>query len=121
EVETAQLGSLEPDRKAHRDERDQRQAEHEKHAARQQRKRPAGPLLAALRPEPQRDGSNQADDERRGDDTRSLLGDRRRNDEAAIVEKNLAEQRDALPWPRQRAEHRQVPEQDLEQQRQIAD
>jgi hypothetical protein len=32
-----------------------------------------------------------------------------------------AEQRDALARPRQRAQHREIPEQDLEQERQVAD
>ena len=42
-------------------------------------------------------------------------------DQAAIVEEEAAEQRDALPRIRQRGEHGEIPEQDLEQQRQVAD
>ena len=49
------------------------------------------------------------------------LADRPWNDDAAIVEKEHVEQRHALPRRRQRGEHGQIPEQDLEQQRQVAD
>ena len=48
------------------------------------------------------------------------LRDRPWNDQAAIVEKERAEQRDALPRRRQRREHGEIPEQDLEQHRQIS-
>jgi len=47
------------------------------------------------------------------------IGDRLWNDQAAIAEKKKAEQRDALPRIRQRAEHREIPEQDLEQERRL--
>src|SRR5438552_12784006 len=47
--------------------------------------------------------------------------DRRRHDDAAIAQKDFAKDRDALARPRQRREHGEIPEQDLEQERQIAD
>src|SRR2546423_5384798 len=49
------------------------------------------------------------------------IGDRLRNHQAAIGKKEAAENRNALPRVRQRGEHGQIPEQNLEQQRQVAD
>ena len=51
----------------------------------------------------------------------TALADRAWNDQAAIIEIGNAKQRNALPRPRQRGEHREIPEQHLEQDRQVAD
>ena len=49
------------------------------------------------------------------------IADRLWNHETAVTEKEAAEQRDALPRIGQRGQHREIPEQDLEQERQVAD
>src|SRR6185312_272117 len=43
------------------------------------------------------------------------------NDETAVTEKETVENGDALPRIGQSGEHREIPEQDLEQDRQVAD
>src|SRR6516162_1558299 len=48
-------------------------------------------------------------------------GDRRGRDDAAVVEEDRAEQRDALARSRQRAQHGEIPKQELAQERQVAD
>ena len=52
---------------------------------------------------------------------RSRTEDRARHEDAAVVDENLPEQRETLARSRQGPEHREVPEQDLEQERQVAD
>ncbi len=120
EVEAAKLGLLESDRKIQRDEDGERQPDHQRQAGPECREPAAGATLPAPRPPAERDRGDDAKPEGKDDRAGPFAGRRRRQDDPAIVEKNFAEQRDALARARQRAEHGEIPEQDLEQERQVA-
>src|SRR5487761_2359156 len=119
-IEPLENGNLKGHRRAKNQRTDERQAD--------ERTQYIGPdldhlavleeLPARIAPQPDRDDNRNQEGQHEG--LEAGITDRLWNYEAAIAEKETAEQRDALPWAGERGEHRQIPEQDLEQQRQIA-
>ncbi|MFK4659254.1 hypothetical protein ABIF76_000108 [Bradyrhizobium ottawaense] len=81
------------------------------------------PFLKQRAPRIEAQGQGRDDTERqhRQKWLQAASADRAWNDEAPIADEGNAEQRDALPRIGQGRQHREVPEQDLEQQRQVAD
>ena len=104
------------------EERDERQADDQAERDEADRRLLAGLLLPLARPAAEGDRADDADDEARQRRTRMpgwKIGVRR--EEAAIVEEDAARKRPAVAQVRQRLEHGVVPEQQLQQQRQVAD
>src|SRR5205807_1571262 len=81
----------------------------------------AGRRLPVPRPAFQRDRAENPEGERRKDREKRLQRQRRRQEEAAVVEEERIEEDDALARAGQRAEDREIPEEDEEQQRDVAD
>ncbi|MCY1425033.1 hypothetical protein D9M71_408120 [compost metagenome] len=81
----------------------------------------AGRLLPRLCPAPHHhpggDGQDHRDDER----PEPVAGDRRRHLQTTVVDEEQPAEADALPRPRQRTEHGEVPEEDLQQRRNVAE
>ncbi len=121
EVEAAQLRTLEADRKAGRDEGDERQADDETQARPARREAAARALLPAPRPYPQRDSRDDGEHQGPEDPAGPLPDHRRGHDDAAVVEKSRAQEREALARSGQRAEDGEIPEQNLEEDRKVAD
>src|SRR5204863_5514307 len=121
EIEAAQLRPLQPDRKARGDERRERQTRDQEETGPEQRKTTSGAVLSTPCPQCKRDRCTDADDNGRKNRTGSRAGDRGRHNDPPIVEKNFTGKRDALARARQCAEHGEVPEQDLQQEWQVAD
>src|SRR5262249_61918440 len=108
-VEAPKLGPLETDWKSHGDEGDERRPDDEREAAPKQRELSAGTNLAALGPKSQRDRRDHAQCQDCDDRAGPLARHRRGQDDPAIIEKNLAEERDALTRSGQRAQHGEIP------------
>ena len=121
-IEPLEFGNFELDGRAENQRRHQRQPDQQAEHVRPDRDQPATveqlpARIAAATAARRRSPIKTASDER----LKAGLADRPRNHQTAVGEKEAAEQRNALPRIRQRAEHREIPEQDLEQQRQVAD
>ncbi len=84
------------------------------------RKLLTGPILTNVGPAPHKEECDDGHDERRGDEVESLFGHRAREVQAAVVEKKTVAHGQALARPRQWSQHREVPEEDLQQQRNVA-
>src|SRR5262249_5091294 len=121
EIKAAQLGRLKADRPSRRDKRNERRHDEERQATPDQRHLPSGADLQASRPKSQRNRRRHARGEYGDDQARSFARNRSGHDDPAVIEENLAEQRDALARRRQRAQDGEIPEQNLEQERQVGE
>ena len=115
------LGVFERQRKSGERHDDQRQADHQRQADQENRRLLARLLLPAARPDGIDNGADDADAERNQHPAEPALEERLRDKEAAVVEEDAAGDDEAFADRRQRLEHGVVPEQQLQQQRQIAD
>ncbi len=101
--------------------RDQREAHDQQQSDGEDRRLLPRQHLPAPRPEPKCDRSGNAQHERDRDRFKARTEDRPGEKQAAVVEKHAAGNRNAVAQDRKRLQHGVVPEQQLQQQRQIAD
>jgi hypothetical protein len=98
----------------------QRQSDQDAERGEEHRELLAGPFLARMGPARQSDDADDARDQGHQDQPETLLQDRRRRIEPADVEEKDIEQRVAVLRRGHVPEHREIPEKDLQQQRDVA-
>jgi hypothetical protein len=125
EVEALKTRDVEGDRLAadqgEHDPDERREADDEAERAQPDGVLPSGLLLLPFRPDMEGDRADDAGHEHERDEPGVLGEDRLRQVEAALVEEEKVADVERLPRVGQGREHRDVPEQELQQQREVAD
>src|SRR6266850_5593515 len=119
-IEPFEFGDFKRDGRAKQQRGQERQPDQQAYHIRPDRDQSAALEQLPARVALQQQGGDDRNQDRQRERLQTGLRDRLRNHETAVGKKEAAEQRDALPRIWQRAEYGEIPEQDLEQQRQIA-
>jgi hypothetical protein len=121
EIEALELGPVEAHRRAREEEGDHRRTDQDAEGDQQNRIDPARPLLnppcVTGEPDRERDRGQQSG----GDQPGAVLPERARQVEAAVREKKAAHRLGCVARVRQGVDHDPVPQQNLQQQRNVAD
>src|SRR5262249_54568498 len=115
------LRKFEADRTADQSENDKRQSDHQQQGYDQNRRPLPGSLLPLAGPNVKGNRTDESGKQRQLEEPQATLEHRQRQKKTAAVENDAAGYDDALANVGQRLEHGVVPEQQLQQQRQIAD
>src|SRR6202158_6066888 len=119
-IEALEFGNFKGNGRTEHQRSHERQPDQQAHHIRPDRDQSAALEQLPARVAPQQQRGDDRNQDRQRERLQAGVGDRLWNHETAVGKKEAAKQRDALPRVRQRAEHGEIPEQDLEQQRQIA-
>ncbi len=121
EIESLELGHGPCHGESHDRGRQQRQPDDQAKPGPERGELLPGQVLAAARPAGEKESRHDGDNQGGRGQPEARLKDRRRHVEAAGIEEEGAEDRDALADAGQRGQHPEIPEDDLGKQRNVAD